>query len=75
MEFKKTKEKYTDKLYWCAGVINRVQTMQDIFWLIYPHGAGFNLFRKVGFGGKAEKICHVQKFDIAKAIANLMQNG
>jgi len=75
MRFKKTKEKYTDKPYWCAGVVNRGQMMKDIFWLIYPYGGGFNLFRAVGIGRGKTKICHVQKFDSAKAIANLMQNG
>jgi hypothetical protein len=74
MRFKKTKEK-DGKTYWCAVKVNRGQTMSDVFWLIYSHGAGFNLFRKVGFGRSAEKICHVKKLKSAKQIANLMQNG
>ena len=75
MRFKKTKEKYTNKPYWIAAVVNRGQTMEDVFWLIYPNGSGFNLFRVAGIGSGKTKICHVKKLDSAKTIANLMQAG
>lgn len=75
MRFKKTKEKYTNKEYWVASVVNRGQTLPDIFWLIYSRGGGFDLFEVVGFSRTRKKICHVTKFDSAKMIANLMQNG
>lgn len=75
MRFKKTKEKYSRKPYWIASFVNRGQLMKDIFWLIYPSGGGFNLFRVVDVNKKKTKICHVSKFDSAKTIANLMQNG
>lgn len=75
MRFKKTKEKYTHKPYWVASVINRGQMMRDIFYIIYPCGAGFNLFIKAGFTSPSKKICHVRKFNSAKTIANLMEKG
>lgn len=75
MRFKKAKEKYTDKPFWVASVINRGQTMPDLFYIIYPHGAGFNLFLKAGMGRPSKRICHVRKFNSAKQIANLMENG
>lgn len=62
--------KYTKKYYWVA-VARREP--RDIFYTIFPHGAGFNLFIVANY--RKNKICHVKRFESAKQIANLIENG
>jgi len=68
-------EKYTDVKFWMACDYREGQMEKSIYYIIYKRGAGFDLFRKAGMFGKRIKLCHVKKFDSAKAISKLMAKG
>lgn len=70
MRFKKAKKKYTNTEYWVGSPKG-----SNTHYVIWPHGGGFYL--KIGhvIGRKPRNICHVNKIETAKQIANLIEKG
>jgi hypothetical protein len=78
MRFKKCYEKYTKKEYWYgSGKMNGMSDEYN-YYIIKKRGGGFDLFTghfsQIRIG-RQKKVCHVETFDSAKKIANLIENN